>query len=183
MKPAPLTQPPPSVLKMSVELRDGVAILALEGRLDNSLDQDFLRNIEALRREGQHRIVVDCGKLAYVNSRGASAFISVVDDLRESKGDLKLASLKPEAAFVLDRLGISKLIQCFETADAAVRAFATPIEDYQSDGGLDIFIASTDGKVFHASGCKSVRSIRTVRSFVSKKEARAADLRPCRRCC
>jgi anti-sigma B factor antagonist len=182
MKPGAAPSLHPSTLTIETQLREGIAILRLRGRLSDALEQKLVNEVSRLQEAGTHRIVVECSGLEYLNSRGVSAFVSVIDGLREAGGDLKLAGTRPDAALVLDRLGVSSLIQRFGTVEEAVGIFAIPIEEFQSDGGLDVFVASTSGKVFHASACKSVRRIATSRIFASKKEARDAGLHPCRTC-
>ena len=169
-------------LRITRRTRGDVEILELRGRLEASLEEILLREIRAVLERGGRRVVLDCGGLEYLSSRGVSAFIAVIDDLRAGGGDLKLAWVKPQAAVVLDRLGVSKLIQRFDTAEAAVEAFRIPIAEFLSDGGLDVFISAPEGKVFHTSGCASVRRIGTAVTYPSKKQARDAGLQPCRRC-
>lgn len=182
MKPGAAASLHPSALRIETQVHEGIATLRLLGRLSDALEQKLLDEVSRLQEAGTHKIVLDCSGLDYLNSRGVSAFVSVIDDLRAAGGDLKLVLVRPEAALVLDRLGVSTLIQRFVTIDEALRAFATPIEDFQSHGGLDVFVASTSGKVFHASACSAVRRITTSRIFASKKEAREAGLHPCKTC-
>lgn len=172
--------------KLGIETRlhagDG-AILLLTGRLEVPLEGTLVRRIEDLAEDGRTKIVVDLGGLDYLNSRGVSAFIAAVDQLRARGGDLKLAGVKPQAAMILGRLGISRIVQQFGTVDEAIGAFSTPIEEFMTGQGLDWFVASTRGGSFHASGCVQARRIRERAVFVSKKEARGRGFKPCRRCC
>lgn len=162
--------------------RGEVAVLELAGRLDTPLERVLTAEVRKLCDRGRYRVIVDCGGLAYLSSRGVSVFIAALDELREGGGDLKLARVTPQGALVLDRLGVTHLVQRFDSVEEAVLAFATPIAECLSHGGLDTFVAASGGAVFHASGCRSVAKIRTVRTFASKKEGREAGLRPCRKC-
>ena len=170
-------------LRIDVEPTDVAAIVRLSGRLDIPLDQELLREFRTLLDEGHSRVVVECSGLDYLSSRGVSAFIAVLDNLRAAGGDLNLVGVGRDAGLVLDRLGVSKLIQRFPTIDEAVEAFDTPIEDFLSGEGLDLFIAATKGRIYHASGCSAVKRMKWARAFQSKREARDAGLKPCRRCC
>ncbi len=170
-------------LRITRRKQGEVAVLELSGRLDASLDRHLLQAIESLMEAGERSIVLDCGSLEYLGSRGVSAFIAVIDDLRAQGGDLKLAGVSPQAGLVLDRLGVSKLLQRFATAGEAAAAFAVPIGEFLKDGGLETFVGSEGGTVFHASGCPAVKRIRSVVTYVSRKQARDAGLRPCRTCC
>jgi anti-sigma B factor antagonist len=171
-----------SALQIVRREQGGIGILELRGRLETSLDPALLRALEGLSRSGRPRVVLDCSGLDFLGSGGVSAFVAVLDDLRAQGGDLKLSGVKPGAARVLDRLGISKLIQRFATAGEAAQAFGIPIEEYLAGGALGRFVASPDGGVFHASECAAARKIRQAVSYLSKKAARDAGLRACRRC-
>lgn len=169
---------PESPLRLQTEKRGDVEIVHAAGRLDVPLDRLFRKCIESLGS----RVVVDGAGLEYLSSRGVSVFIAVVDDLRARGGDLKIAAVPKHGRVVIDRLGVSRLLQTFDTVEEAIRAFETPIEEFLSAGGLETFYASKGGKAFHAGACGSARRIRARVSFASKKDARAAGLKPCRRC-
>ena len=169
-------------LRITRRSQGGAVVLELRGRLEASLDRHLLAALQAQVEAGDRRVVVDCSGLDYLGSRGVSAFIAVIDDLRGRGGDLKLCGVPPQAALVLDRLGVSRLLQRFATPGEAAAAFSVPIEEFLQDGGLETFVGSEGGAVFHASDCAAVRKIRTVVTYVSKKAARDAGLRPCRRC-
>ncbi len=180
-KPGRGVQPPS--LRIDARLRGDVAVLDLHGRLDVPFELDLMRRIERLVSEGYRRIVVDCSGLDYLSSRGVSAFIAMLDDIREADGDLKLVGVTPQASMVLERLGVARLIQQFAFLDAALQAFDTSIGEYLAKEGLDFFVASETGRVFHASRCRSAARIRRRLTFPSKEHARRAGLRACRRCC
>jgi len=173
----------PLSLRIRTHLRGEIAVLDLQGRLDVPFELDLMRRIERLVGEGYRRIVVDCGGMDYLSSRGVSAFIAMLDDIRARGGDLKLVGVRPQAELVLERLGVARLVQRFAYMDAALQAFDTPIQDYLSQEGLDSFVAAEKGRVFHASRCRSAARIRRKVSYPSKEHARRAGLRPCRRCC
>ncbi len=172
-----------ATLRIARRMLGDVVVLELQGRLDATLDHKFLRAVQAEQDGGSRKIVVDCTRLEYLGSRGVSAFIAVIDELREGGGDLKLARVGDAGALVLDRLGVSKLIQRFDSVGTAAEAFQTAVEDYFSGGALDVFVSAGEGEVFHASSCPQVARIRTVVTYPSKRHARVAGLRPCRRCC
>jgi len=172
----------PGGLRITRRRQGEAVVLELAGRLDASLDRHLLKALESLTEADERRIVLDCGGLEYLGSRGVSAFIAVIDDLRAQGGDLKLAGVTPQAGLVLDRLGVSKLLQRFATAGEAAAAFSVPIDEFLKDGGLETFVGSLGSAVFHASGCPSVKKIRALVTYVSRKQARDAGLRPCRKC-
>lgn len=177
--------PPPPLpaaprLSFRTTERDGATVLELAGRLEESLD-GALRH--ALLLEGRARVVVDAAGLEYLNSRGVSVFIAVVDELRRRGGDLIFARLARQGALVFDRLGLARLVRCFDTVEEAVEAFGTPGGDRLPDAPPETFVAGEGAAVFHAPGCASARRLRRRAGlFPTRRAAEAAGLRSCRRC-
>jgi anti-anti-sigma factor len=173
----------PSGLSVTLAARGDVHVLTLAGRLDETFEDVVNGAFQKLVDRKQWGVVVDLGGLTYLNSRGVSVFIAVVDDLRAAGGDLKLAASPAQARLVLERLGVDKLLQQFDTVEKAVDAFKVPIQEFLSEGGLDVFVAGAKGKTFHASGCPKVKKLKAVKILHSKKSARDAGLKPCPKCC
>ena len=176
------TLPAARSLGVDVAERGDARVVKLSGRLDETFEQQLAKTLATLLEKSQVRVVVDLRELTYLNSRGVSAFIATVDALREAGGDLKLAGSPAQARLVLERLGVDRLIQQFGTVDEAVEAFKVPIQDFLSNGALDVFITTPRGKTFHASGCAKVKRLKSVKILTSKKAARDAGLKPCPRC-
>lgn len=177
------TRSPAAPLQVSVVQRGEHHVLTLEGRLDDTFEALIFDAIEQLLEQKQVRVIVDLRKLSYLNSRGVSVFIAVVDQLREAGGDLKIAGAPPQAKLVLERLGVDRLLQQFATPEEAMDAFRVPIQEFLSEGGIGTFVAGARAMTFHASDCAKVKKLKSVVVFVSKQAARVAGLAPCRRCC
>jgi len=169
-------------LRVDVSQRGDLRVVTLVGRLDQTFEELLARTLEQLVEQQQVRVIVDLGGLNFLNSRGVSAFIAAVDELRGAGGDLKLARAPAQSRLVLERLGIHQILQHFDTVDQAADAFQVPIQEFLSQGGLDVFVAGLRGKTFHSSSCTRVRNLKSVKILASKKAARDAGLRPCRRC-
>ena len=111
--------------EMSVTPKGSCAVVRLAGRLNDSFDFEMTKQLTKLIEKGMTAIVIDLSGLNYMNSRGVSAFIAVVDEVRAKGGDLKLAGAKPQSKLVLARLGITLIIQHLESVEEAVEAFRT----------------------------------------------------------
>jgi serine/threonine-protein kinase len=108
---------------IGVQYRDKYAVVSLSGHLDDSFDREITRKLARIVERGIAGIVVDLSALAYMNSRGVSAFVAIMDEVREKGGDVKLAGAKPQAMLVLERLGITLIIQHLPSVDKALAAF------------------------------------------------------------
>lgn len=107
-------------LGLSTKVQDEVGIIALRGKLLETLDIALKDQFDRLIDNGVVRIIVDCSRLDYLSSRGVSVFIAVLDACREADGDLFLAAAPPQPKFVLDRLGVTLILRHFPTVEEAL---------------------------------------------------------------
>jgi anti-sigma B factor antagonist len=170
-------------LRVRVTERGEISVVKLAGRLDQTFEKAIADTLEKLAELKWFRVIVDLSALEYLNSRGVSVFIAVVDDLRAEGGDLKLVGAPPQAKLVLERLGVDRLLQQFGTVEQAVEGFQVAIQEFLSQGGLESFVVGVRSKTFHASGCAKVKKLKSVRLLASKKAARDGGLRECPKCC
>jgi anti-anti-sigma factor len=173
---------------LKVDLRDahGVAVVTLDGRLDETKEEPVTKIFERLMNRGFARIAVDCTKLVYLNSHGISSFVAYIDEARARGGDMKFFGMGADSKVVLERLGLNQFIQVFNSEADALKAFELPIDEYMSRGALAEYVASeTKGdKTFHLSYCALAQKIHEENRvyFESKWHARSAAKQPCKRC-
>lgn len=174
------------VLKIDLRDAEGVAVVILEGRLDETKEEPVTQVFERLMNRGFARIAVDCGKLIYLNSHGVSSFVSYIDEARARGGDMKFFGMSADSKFVMERLGLSNFVQSFATEDEAIKAFGLPIDEYMSRGALAEYVSSEAraDKSFHLSYCSGAQKIHEEDRvyFESKWHARDAGKVPCKRC-
>ena len=174
------------ILKIDLKDADGVAVLVLDGRLDETKEEPVTKVFERLMNRGFARIAVDCSRLVYLNSHGISSFVSYIDEARARGGDMKFFGMSAESRFVMERLGLSNFVQTFTAEDDALKAFELPIDEYMSRGALAEYV-STDGKsdrFYHLSYCTAAQKIHEEDRcyFESKWHARNSGKLPCKRC-
>lgn len=173
---------------LKVDLRDahGVAVVTLDGRLDETKEEPVTQIFERLMNRGFARIAVDCTKLVYLNSHGISSFVAYIDEARARGGDMKFFGLGPDSRVVLERLGLNQFIQVFNTESDALKAFELPIDEYMSRGALAEYVSTEakGDKSFHLSYCALAQKIHEENRvyFESKWHARSAGKQPCKRC-
>ncbi len=171
---------------LRVDLRDaeGVAVLILDGRLDESKEDAMIRVLERLMNRGFARVAVDCIRLAYLNSHGLSRFVAYIDEARARGGDVKFFGLSPDARFVMDRLGLSNFVQTFRSEADAIKAFELPIDEYMSRGALAEYVSASNSRQYHLSYCSLAQKVHEEDRlyYESKWHARDGGKMPCRRC-
>jgi anti-sigma B factor antagonist len=108
----------------------GLSVLALEGYLDAHTAPEFEKAVQTEFEAGRVRLVVECSRLSYISSAGLGVFMSFIEEIRESGGDIKICGLAPKVFQVFDILGFSALFDIVPDLPAAVQRFAeTPVKE------------------------------------------------------
>jgi anti-sigma B factor antagonist len=90
----------------------------------------FKEKIRGLIGEGRHSLVIDMGRVGFVDSSGLGSLISALKVLRASGGDLKLANLSEQVYSVLE---ITRLLRVFDTYASAEQALEA-LEEFEALG-------------------------------------------------
>jgi anti-sigma B factor antagonist len=98
-----------------------VAVIPVE-ELDASNADDFKRDIAPLL-ETQTKLVIDLGRLRFVDSSGLGAFISCLRKLNGRGGDLKLCGMSKQVRAVFELVRMHRIFDIFATREEAARAF------------------------------------------------------------
>ena len=111
-------------IKARTELNGKIAIIEIKGSLVGDGDTDkFRASVQDFIEQGNKCLVVDLGKVNYMNSSGIGAMISAYTSYKKSGGDVKLAGISNNVA---NLLAVTKLIDIFEvydTVDEAIDKF------------------------------------------------------------
>ncbi len=98
------------------------------GDLDESLynpteTTDVHNKVKELIGKGITKVVIDIGKVTWMNSTGLGALMGSLTSLRTAKGDLKLSRVteKVKSLFMITKL--ITIFDTFESVDDAVKAF------------------------------------------------------------
>ena len=101
-----------------------VMILDLSGRVTLGDGDTLLKDkLHSLLHQGKKNVLLNLGKVNYVDSAGLGAIVSAYTTVTREGGSLKLANVTGK---LQDLLSITKLLTVFETYDSedeAVRSF------------------------------------------------------------
>ncbi len=111
-------------LKAKVRKVDNVAVVDVSGRITLGQETQLLREtIQRLLGEGQTKILLNLGDVAYIDSAGIGELVSAFTSARNRGGELKLLKLTRR---VRDVVQITKLYTVFDIRDdepAAIKSF------------------------------------------------------------
>ena len=105
------------------ETQGDVQVLRLQGAMDAYSFPRLEAALNAVRDARQHRIVLECSHLDFINSAALGALIGHARRARENGGDLKLAALTPKISGIVELLGFDRIMQIFADVPQAVESF------------------------------------------------------------
>jgi anti-sigma B factor antagonist len=112
-------------LKMTDRVVDGVAIVAMEGRIVLGEESTALREkVKSLLASGQKKIVLNMDNVTYIDSSGLGALVASHTSAKSQGAALKLCHLGSKFQEILQ---VTKLVTVFEvypTEAAAVASFS-----------------------------------------------------------
>lgn len=111
-------------LTSEIEDRDGIQVIHLEGPLDSVTHDQFKDLIDPLATQSRIRIILDCKKLAYINSRGITLLARYQRSISSSLGFFGVAGLNPRILKAIELLGMDKLVRLYPSVDEAMQAAA-----------------------------------------------------------
>ncbi len=112
-------------LKITDREVDGVAVVALEGRIVLGEESNALRErVKSLLASNKKKIVLNMDNVTYIDSAGLGALVAAHHSARSQNASLRLSNLGSKFQEVLQ---VTKLLTVFEVYDseaAAIRSFS-----------------------------------------------------------
>lgn len=111
-------------MKMKAEVHGSVVVIELKGKIMGGPDAQVFRDeLKQHLDAGIKKVVVDLGKVDWMNSSGLGILIGGLTSVKNAGGEMKLARVTDK---IKSLLMITKLVQVFdsfETVEAAIAAF------------------------------------------------------------
>ncbi len=112
-------------LKITNREVDGVAVVALEGRIVLGEESNALREcVKSLLASNKMQIVLNMDKVTYIDSAGLGALVAAHHSARSQKASLRLSNLGSKFQEVLQVTRLLTVFEVFDTEAAAIRSFS-----------------------------------------------------------
>jgi anti-anti-sigma factor len=110
-------------MKFSTRKTGDVVVIDVDGKiLLGDGDVEIKETVDALLEKGQKNILLNLGKVPYMDSAGLGELIRCFTALRKNGGHFKLLSPNPR---IKDLLNITKLLNVFDCYDSEAAAVAS----------------------------------------------------------
>jgi len=104
---------------------EGVRFLGFVGAFDTPEVDSFQAHVDSAIDEQVFKVVINLGRMSFINSTALGALIRAQKRLNQYGGDLALAEPSAFASGVFKTLGIDRKIKCFPAEAAAVEYMKT----------------------------------------------------------
>lgn len=101
----------------------GIVIVDISGEIDISSTPLLSDHLNSLIENHHYRIIANLENVSYISSTGWGLFISLLKNLHDNDGDLKLVALKEEVQDIFNMTSLAKIISSFKTIDDAAASF------------------------------------------------------------
>ncbi len=119
-------------MELSVHDNHGVTVVEVSGEMDAGSSAQLGEELDHLLTEGSRKLVIDLGKVGFMNSSGLATLVHYYKLARSNCWDISLAALQPPVrqAFQLTRLDrvfdlqpdVAKAVQRFTSPEQAPSA-------------------------------------------------------------
>ena len=112
-------------LKLSVERRDGLAVVYTEGYINNQGGEEIARVAYDLIDKGDKRLLLNLEGTKIVNSIGISILIEIIEKMLEIEGKLAFCNLTPTIEKTFQIMGLAQYAGIYPDEAAAVGELAS----------------------------------------------------------
>lgn len=107
---------------MSIRKR-AVNILQLPGQISSSSHAEILRRLKLAVQSGHPRFVLDCSRVEVMGPEEIQFLLCCLEEAMKHNGDVRLATVTPEARAVLQSAGISRLFEIYGSTESAIHSY------------------------------------------------------------
>lgn len=110
-------------MEIKISSAGEVKVVGLEGQFDSQNFSLAEMKIMDLIHQGVRKILLDFGKLEYINSAGLRILLMASKELKEVEGELRLCSPNKMVKEIFDYSGLEKIFNIFEDRGKALEGF------------------------------------------------------------
>jgi anti-sigma B factor antagonist len=110
-------------MEIQKRVEGDVAILCLEGRLDLSSASLLKETSKDVLNRDSKKMVLNLDKVDFINSSGLGALVSVLKEVRNSQGSMRLTNLAPYVKEIFDITQLSNIFEIYPDETKALANF------------------------------------------------------------
>ena len=107
-------------LKLTIDRRDGVAVIYTEGYINNQGGEEIARAAYSLLDEGYRKLLLNLTGTKIINSIGISILIEIIEKMLEVEGRLAFCALTPTIEKTFHIMGLAQYASIYPDESSAV---------------------------------------------------------------
>lgn len=111
------------MIELNISSKDNITVVEIAGRIIYETENEFRNTILGLVDEDKVNIVLNLGKLSYVNSSGLGILINLLKVAQKKGGDIKLAELQGEIRELFSITSLDQIFSIYADIDEAIESF------------------------------------------------------------
>lgn len=105
---------------------DSISIIRVDGVIDTLTATNLEEVLDRILKRERYNIILDLAGVDYISSAGWGIFISRIKEIRENRGDIKLANMVPNVYEIYELLEFDNILNAFENVNLAKTSFGAP---------------------------------------------------------
>lgn len=102
-----------------------VVVKRIPERLNSRSVKKFLQEVQPFLRSDRPQLVFDLSQVRQLDAAGVDMLLHCLSESTRRDGDVKLSSLSPQAAVILEMTRTERLFEIYRSAADAVRSFSS----------------------------------------------------------
>jgi anti-anti-sigma factor len=98
--------------------------VSINGIVDGLTSDGIQKSLTDLVGTGAVRLVADFAGVSYTSSAGLRVLLTIVKEVRQRGGDLRLAAVRPDVLRALQIAGFTSILKLYPGVDEALVSFA-----------------------------------------------------------
>ncbi len=111
-------------MNIDSKTENNVAIITLSGRFDSHTVKNFKSSITSLIESHVTNFVIDLAAVTYIDSSALGNLVSFLRSVRETDGDIKIASLTAKIRSVFELTRLHQVFDIYDDPNSAARSFS-----------------------------------------------------------
>ncbi|MBV9072225.1 MAG: STAS domain-containing protein [Acidobacteria bacterium] len=107
-----------------MEISRPVVVKRMPERMNQREARNFLKDVQPFLKADRPQLVFDLSQVKQLDAAGVEMLLHCVSEVMKRDGDLKLASLSPQAAMILELTRTGRMFEIYETSTDAARSFS-----------------------------------------------------------
>ena len=110
-------------MDINTRINGEVAIIDLQGRLDLTSANQLKDASRQYFQKDNCKLILNMDKVDFINSSGLGALVSILKEVRNHKGELKISNLADYVREIFDITQLSSIFDICEDESHAIKSF------------------------------------------------------------